>query len=41
VSDVWVAGKQLVADRELVGLDGAAIGAAAEPWGCRLRDQEE
>jgi 5-methylthioadenosine/S-adenosylhomocysteine deaminase len=41
VSDVWVAGKQLVADRELVGLDGAAIGAAAEHWGCRLRDQEE
>jgi len=36
VTDVWVAGAHLVANRELVRLDGAAIAAAAEQWGRRL-----
>jgi 5-methylthioadenosine/S-adenosylhomocysteine deaminase len=36
VSDVWVAGEHLVADRALVRLDTASIGAAAERWGRRL-----
>jgi 5-methylthioadenosine/S-adenosylhomocysteine deaminase len=36
VSDVWVAGEHLVANRELLRLDGASIGAAAERWGRRL-----
>ncbi len=38
VSDVWVAGEHLVANRELVRLDVASIGAAAERWGRRLLD---
>jgi len=38
VTDVWVAGEHLVAERELVRLDVAAIGAAAERWGRRLLD---
>jgi 5-methylthioadenosine/S-adenosylhomocysteine deaminase len=38
VSDVWVAGEHLVANGELVRLDGASIGAAAERWGRRLID---
>jgi 5-methylthioadenosine/S-adenosylhomocysteine deaminase len=38
VSDVWIAGTHLVADRELVRLDAAEIGAAAERWGQRLRE---
>jgi 5-methylthioadenosine/S-adenosylhomocysteine deaminase len=38
VSDVWVAGEHLVANRELVRLDVASIGAAAERWGRRLID---
>lgn len=36
VSDVWVAGEHLVANRELMRLDSASIGAAAERWGRRL-----
>ncbi|HUL81030.1 MAG TPA: amidohydrolase family protein [Gammaproteobacteria bacterium] len=36
VTDVWVAGAHLVANRELVRLDGAAIAAAAEQWGRRV-----
>lgn len=36
VSDVWVAGEHLVAGRELVRLDTAAISDAAERWGRRL-----
>jgi 5-methylthioadenosine/S-adenosylhomocysteine deaminase len=37
VTDVWVAGEQLVADRALLRLDAAEIGAAAERWGRQLR----
>jgi 5-methylthioadenosine/S-adenosylhomocysteine deaminase len=37
VSDVWVAGEQLVADRALMRLDVAEICAAAERWGRQLR----
>jgi 5-methylthioadenosine/S-adenosylhomocysteine deaminase len=37
VTDVWVAGEQLVADRTLLRLDVAEIGAAAERWGRQLR----
>ena len=37
VTDVWVAGEQLVADRRLLRLDVAEIGAAAERWGRQLR----
>jgi 5-methylthioadenosine/S-adenosylhomocysteine deaminase len=36
VTDVWIAGAHLVANRELVRLDAAAIAAAAEQWGRRL-----
>jgi 5-methylthioadenosine/S-adenosylhomocysteine deaminase len=36
VTDVWVAGEHLVAGRELLRLDKAAIAAAAERWGNRL-----
>jgi 5-methylthioadenosine/S-adenosylhomocysteine deaminase len=36
VTDVWVAGEHLVADRELVRLDVASISAAAGRWGSRL-----
>jgi 5-methylthioadenosine/S-adenosylhomocysteine deaminase len=36
VTDVWVAGEHLVANRELTRLDSAAIVAAAERWGRRL-----
>jgi len=38
VTDVWVAGEHLVANRELVRLDAASIGVAAERWGRRLLD---
>ncbi len=37
VTDVWVAGEQLVADRALLRLDAAEICAAAERWGRQLR----
>jgi 5-methylthioadenosine/S-adenosylhomocysteine deaminase len=37
VTDVWVAGEHLVADRALLRLDVAAICAAAEQWGRALR----
>jgi hypothetical protein len=37
VTDVWVAGEQLVADRTLLRLDVGEICAAAERWGRQLR----
>jgi 5-methylthioadenosine/S-adenosylhomocysteine deaminase len=37
VTDVWIAGEQLVADRTLLRLDVAEVCAAAERWGRRLR----
>jgi 5-methylthioadenosine/S-adenosylhomocysteine deaminase len=37
VTDVWVAGEHLVADRTLLRLDVAEIRAAAERWGRALR----
>lgn len=37
VTDVWVAGEQLVADRALLRLDVAEVCAAAERWGRQLR----
>jgi 5-methylthioadenosine/S-adenosylhomocysteine deaminase len=40
VTDVWVAGEHLVANRELLRLDAASIGAAAERWGERLRAEK-
>ena len=38
VTDVWVAGAHLVAQRELVRLDVTAIAATAQRWGQRFRD---
>jgi 5-methylthioadenosine/S-adenosylhomocysteine deaminase len=37
VTDVWIAGEHLVADRALLRLDVAEISAAAERWGRQLR----
>jgi len=37
VTDVWVAGEQLVADRSLLRLDVADVCAAAERWAQQLR----
>ena len=37
VTDVWIAGEQLVADRTLLRLDVAEACAAAERWGRQLR----
>jgi 5-methylthioadenosine/S-adenosylhomocysteine deaminase len=37
VTDVWVAGEHLVADRALLRLDVAEVCAAAERWGRELR----
>jgi 5-methylthioadenosine/S-adenosylhomocysteine deaminase len=37
VTDVWIAGEQLVADRALLRLDVAEACAAAERWGRQLR----
>jgi 5-methylthioadenosine/S-adenosylhomocysteine deaminase len=37
VTDVWVAGEHLVAERIAMRLDVAEIGAAAERWGRQLR----
>jgi 5-methylthioadenosine/S-adenosylhomocysteine deaminase len=37
VTDVWIAGEQLVADRTLLRLDAAEVCAAAERWARRLR----
>ena len=37
VTDVWVAGEQLVADRSLLRLDVADVCAAAERWARQLR----
>lgn len=36
VSDVWVAGEHLVAERRLMRMDVAEIAAAADGWGARL-----
>jgi 5-methylthioadenosine/S-adenosylhomocysteine deaminase len=36
VSDVWVAGRQLVRDRQLVTLDGHELGARSVRWGRRI-----
>ncbi len=38
VTDVWVAGHHVVADGELVRLDGAALAERADQWGQRLRE---
>ena len=40
VSDVWVAGRQLLRQRELTTLDTAAILAQAQAWGLKLRNSE-
>ena len=37
VTDVWIAGEQLVAERTALRLDVAGICAAAERWGRQLR----
>jgi 5-methylthioadenosine/S-adenosylhomocysteine deaminase len=37
VTDVWIAGEHLVAERTALRLDIAEIGAAAQRWGTRLR----
>ena len=37
VTDVWIAGEQLVADRTLLRLDAADVCAAAERWARQLR----
>jgi 5-methylthioadenosine/S-adenosylhomocysteine deaminase len=37
VTDVWVAGEQLVADRALLRVDVADVCAAAERWARQLR----
>jgi 5-methylthioadenosine/S-adenosylhomocysteine deaminase len=37
VTDVWIAGEQLVADRALLRLDAADVCAAAERWARHLR----
>jgi len=37
VTDVWIAGEQLVADRALLRLDVADVCAAAERWARQLR----
>src|SRR3546814_15505769 len=36
VSDVWIAGKQKLRDRELTGMDVDAIIANATQWGTRI-----
>ena len=41
VTDVWVAGQHLVADRELTRLDTAALAESAERWGRRILDHHE
>jgi 5-methylthioadenosine/S-adenosylhomocysteine deaminase len=41
VTDVWVAGEHLVADRALVRLDTHAIAAGAQRWGALLRGARE
>jgi 5-methylthioadenosine/S-adenosylhomocysteine deaminase len=37
VSDVWVAGRQLLADRELTRLDWNAAAGRAREWAERLK----
>jgi len=40
VSDVWVAGRQLLADRELTRLDWASVAARAYVWAARIAEAE-
>jgi 5-methylthioadenosine/S-adenosylhomocysteine deaminase len=40
VSDVWVAGRQLLADRELTRLDWASVAARAYLWSARIGETE-
>jgi 5-methylthioadenosine/S-adenosylhomocysteine deaminase len=40
VSDVWVAGRQLLADRELTRLDWASVAARAYLWAARIAETE-
>ena len=37
VSDVWVAGRQLLSDREMTRLDWAAVAERAGAWARRLK----
>ena len=37
VSDVWVAGRQLLLDGELTGLDWARVAARANAWSARMK----
>jgi 5-methylthioadenosine/S-adenosylhomocysteine deaminase len=37
VSDVWVAGRQLLADGELIRLDWPGVAARANAWALRLK----
>jgi hypothetical protein len=37
VSDVWVAGRQLLSDREMTRLDWAAAAERARAWAERLK----
>lgn len=38
VSDVWVAGRELIRERHLLTLDADAVGEAASTWATRLRN---
>jgi hypothetical protein len=38
VTDVWVAGEHLVAERVALRLDVTEIGEAAQRWGRQLRE---
>jgi 5-methylthioadenosine/S-adenosylhomocysteine deaminase len=40
VSDVWVAGRHLLADRELTRLDWASVAARAYLWAARIAESE-
>jgi hypothetical protein len=37
VSDVWVAGRQLLSEREMTRLDWAAVAERAGAWARRLK----
>jgi 5-methylthioadenosine/S-adenosylhomocysteine deaminase len=37
VSDVWVAGRQLLADGELIRLEWPGVAARANAWALRLK----
>jgi 5-methylthioadenosine/S-adenosylhomocysteine deaminase len=41
VTDVWVAGRQLMNDRELTTLDTSEICANAEGWRRKLREADK